>query len=83
MAPAMSPSIIAGPASESALVALKKPPMLQPKESEAPTPMRHPPTTPLNSSHGGAPRIRNWRASSAAANAPPMIPRLRTEVEYR
>ena len=77
MAPSMSPSIIAGPASESALVALKNPPMLQP----APTPMRHPPTTPLSSSHGGAPRMRNWRASNAAANAPPMIPRLSTEVE--
>ena len=81
MAPSMSPSIIAGPESESALVALKKPPMLQPNESVAPTPMRQPPMTPLSSSHGGAPRILNWRASNAAANAPPMIPRLRTEVE--
>ena len=81
MAPARSPSIIIGPDSESALVALKKPPMLHPKESVAPIPMRHPPTTPLSSSHGGAPRTWNWRPSSAAANAPPMIPRLSTEVE--
>ena len=62
-------------------MALKKPPMLQPNASEAPMPMRHPPTTPLTISHGGAPRMWNWRASRAAANAPPMIPRLSTDVE--
>ena len=57
--------------------------MLQPKASADPTPIKQPPTSPLKSSHGGAIRSLNCRASRAAANAPPMMPKFSTEVEYK
>src|SRR5436190_405675 len=59
------------PASESALVAEKKPPMLQPKARTPPTPSRSPPQPPFRSSPRGGTRTAN----SLARSAPPRPPR--------
>src|SRR2546422_3228554 len=58
------------PASESALVAEKKPPMLQPKARTAPTPIRSPPKAPFTSSPRGGTRTANSLDSSAATRPP-------------
>ena len=77
----MRPSIMTGPDRESALVALKNPPMLQPKASMAPAPIRIPPMAPFASSPGGGTRMANSRARRAAASAPAITPRSMREPE--
>src|SRR5437870_947277 len=70
-APMPSPSIIPIPDRDKALVAEKKPPILQPKASTAPTPIKSPPAEP-HTTHG--------RAKSAVycgANAPAPLTRSR------
>ncbi len=62
------------PESESALVALKNPPMLQPKASMAPAPIKVPPMPPLMSSPMGGTRMANSRASRAATRPPSSTP---------
>ena len=80
-APAPSPSIMPRPDSESALVAEKNPPMLQPKASTAPTPIRSPPALPLASSARAGTRIANSRERSAAIVPPMMTPMFSREPE--
>ena len=69
------------PDRDRALVALKKPPMLQPKASMAPAPIKVPPMPPFTSSPGRGTRIANSRASRAAASAPTITPRSMSEPE--
>ena len=69
------------PESDRALVAEKKPPMLQPKASTAPTPIRSPPTPPLTSSPRAGTRIANSRDRSAAIAPPTITPAFRSEPE--
>ena len=80
-APAPSPSIIPRPDSESALVAEKNPPMLHPKASTAPTPIKSPPAPPLASSAGTGTRIANSRDRSAAIVPPTTTPMFNREPE--
>jgi len=69
------------PESESALVAEKNPPMLQPSASMAPAPIASPPRPPLTSSPRGGTRTANSRLSSAAASPPKSTPRFNNEPE--
>src|SRR5262245_14449588 len=73
---------MANPDRDSALRALKNPPMLQPKASTAPTPMSRPPAAPLTSSPAGGTRTANSRLSRAPTQPPTRTPRLRSEPEY-
>jgi hypothetical protein len=77
----MSPAIIATPDIDKALIELKKPPILQPKDSDDPIPIRIPPITPFDNSLPGALRIWNCFARSAEAKAPAIIPKFKIEVE--
>src|SRR5207245_7403298 len=72
---------MARPARESALVAEKKPPMLQPKARTAPTPIRSPPMAPFASSPRGGRRIANSLDRSAATRPPRRTPPLRSDPE--
>ena len=69
------------PDSESALVAEKKPPMLHPKASTAPTPIKIPPAPPLASSARAGTRIANSRDRSAAIVPPTITPMFRSDPE--
>ena len=55
--PKIRPIIIAGPAKDKALVALKNPPILQPKDRAEPIPINAPPSRPFTNSLVGAMRI--------------------------
>ena len=82
-APTINPTIMTTPAIDSALIALKKPPMLQPKAREAPIPISTPPSSPLNNSLAGAIRTRNCLPSNAATSDPMIIPKHSTELVKR
>ena len=69
------------PESDSALIALKKPPMLHPSASIAPTPSKAPPMAPLASSPRGGTRSANSRLRSAATRAPATTPRSSSDPE--
>ena len=77
----MSPPIIATPDIDKALIALKNPPILQPKESDAPMPISVPPIIAFDNSLVGALRTWNCFARSAEAKAPAMIPKFNIDVE--
>src|ERR687892_2888726 len=66
----------------SALIAEKKPPMLQPNASIAPRPIKSPPPVPLISSPRGGTRIANSRLSNAPVRPPSSTPRFSSEPEY-
>ena len=64
-----------------ALIAEKKPPMLHPNASIAPTPISSPPPAPLIASPRGGTRTANSRLRSAAVRPPKSTPRLSSEPE--
>ena len=79
----MSPAIIDTPARDSALIALKNPPMLHPKDRTEPIPINIPPIRALINSRAGAPLTWNCFDKSAEAIAPTMIPKFKIEVLKR